>query len=186
MRTKALILVGLITALPAFGQGTLTFLNTATAVGAPGAQVTFGGAGVSGTGFSAQLYAELTAGSFTAIGVPVAFRTGTAAGYVVSSQVAVPGFAAGTSLNIQMKAWDNAGGTFASYEAATAGLGAVGSSGTVNVGPLGGVPAGGGPPITDPNLTGLQGFALVPVPEPSTLALLAFGAAALLLRRRKV
>ena len=184
MRTKALILVGLITALPAFGQGTLTFLNTATAVGGSGAQVTLGGAGVSGTGFSAQLYAELTAGSFTAIGVPVAFRTGAAAGYVVSSQVAVPGFVAGTSLNIQMKAWDNAGGTVTSYEAALAGLRAVGFSNTINVGPLGGIPPTG-PPITDPNLTGLTGFALVPIPEPSTYALLAFGAAALLLRRRK-
>jgi hypothetical protein len=140
---------------------------------------------VEGAGFSAQLYAELTAGSFTPLGVPVAFRTGAAAGYVVSSQVAVPGFVAGTSLNIMMKAWDNAGGTVTSYEAALAGLRAVGFSNTIDVGPLGGVPPGGGPPITDPNLTGLTGFALVPVPEPSTYALLAFGAAALLLRRRK-
>jgi len=70
---------------------------------------------------------------------------------------------------------------------------------TFTSGPLGGAPAGGGLPVTPPNLTGLAvdagGFILTgagaqlgvvaAVPEPSTIALGVLGAAALLIRRRK-
>jgi len=183
MRIRALVMVGLMAALPAFGQGTLTFLNTAAAIGGTGAPVTdgVGGARLSGATFQAQLYAELTPGNLSAIGSPVAFRTGGAAGFVTSTQVAVPGMAVNSSVNVQMRAWEASGG--ATYEAALASGAKTGFSNTISVGPLGGVPAVG-PPVTDPNLIGLNGFAVV-VPEPSTIALGLLGAAALLIRRRK-
>jgi hypothetical protein len=181
MRLKALIAIGAMMALPAFAQGTLTFLNTATGTGIPGGSKVVDQAGnpVGGATFWAQLYAELTPGSFTAIGTPVNFRTGAAAGFVASSQVAVPGIAVNGTVNVQMRAWEGA----ATYEAAKSGGQATGISNTINVGPLGGVPAVG-PPVTDPFLTGLQGFAII-VPEPSTIVLGVLGLAALVLRRRK-
>jgi uncharacterized protein (TIGR03382 family) len=69
-----------------------------------------------------------------------------------------------------------------------------GESGNITLGPLGGIPSNGGPPITPPDLGGAapgQGLQwLTPisvnpcVPEPSTFTLGLLGAAALLFRRR--
>jgi hypothetical protein len=172
-------------ALPAFGQGTINFATTPAATQTEGGKVyidTIGGTPAEGTAYWAQLYAD-NAGTMTAIGAPVNFRTGAAAGYVVASQVAVPWAAPGTEVAVQMKAWDAASGN--SYEAALGANGVVGVSALLpNVGPLGGTPVGG-LPITDPNLVGLTPFTITQVPEPSTLALLALGAAGLMLRRRK-
>lgn len=183
MRLKALLLVGMISALPALGQGTLTFSNTQATTGtAGGAPVTdgLGGARLAGTTFWAQLYASSTQnGAYAAIGTPVNFRTGAAAGFVATSTVAVPGAAAGTSTWIQMRAWEGAGGS--SFASATK----KGSSASISVGPLGGPDPGGGPDILAPNLAGLTGFAITVVPEPSTIALGLLGAAGLFLRRRK-
>jgi hypothetical protein len=82
---------------------------------------------------------------------------------------------------VQLRAWEASGGS--TYEAALAAGVRTGTGNVFSVGPLGGNDPGGGPPFTDPNLTGFQSFALVP--EPSTIALGLLGAAALLLRRRK-
>lgn len=188
MRLKALLLVGILSALPALGQGTLTFLNTATGTGVTGGSpVTdgVGGARLAGTGFWTQLYSSATqTGTYTAIGTPVNFRTGAAAGFVNVSTVAVPGGTPGTSVWIQMRAWEGAAGS--SYESIVAGgVGKAGMSAAIQVGPLGGPDPAGGPAFTAPNLTGLQGFAIIPVPEPSTIALGLLGAAGLLIRRRK-
>lgn len=184
MRLKALLLCSMLTALPALGQGTLTFLNTAAGTGVTGGSpVTEGGVRVAGAGYWAQLYtATAQGGAYTAIGVPVNFRTGAAAGFVNTSQVAVPGAAPGTSVWIQMRAW--AGGAGSSYESVLAANGVLGMSNEVQVGPLGGVPPVG-PPITDPGLTGLQPFSIAAVPEPSTIALGVLGLGLLALRRRK-
>lgn len=189
MRLKALLLVGILSALPALGQGTLTFLNTATGTGVTGGSpVTdgVGGARLAGTGFWTQLYSSTTqGGTYTAIGTPVNFRTGAAAGFVNVSTVAVPGSAPGSSAWIQMRAWEGAAGS--SFESVSAVSGKVGSSLAISVGPLGGPDPAGGTPFTAPNLTGLQGFAIVGgvIPEPSTVALGLLGAAGLLIRRRK-
>lgn len=186
MRLKALLLVGILSALPALGQGTLTFLNTATGTGVTGGSpVTdgLGGPRLAGTGFWTQLYSSATqGGTYAAIGTPVNFRTGAAAGFVNVSTVAVPSGAPGTSVWIQMRAWEGAAGS--SYESVLA-TGKTGFSAAIQVGPLGGPDPAGGPAFTAPNLTGLQGFAIVPVPEPSTIALGLLGAAGLLIRRRK-
>jgi hypothetical protein len=184
MRLKALMLVAAM-ALPALGQGTLNFATVGTAVGGSGAKVTDAGVGVTGANYFAQLYFSTSQnGSYTAIDASkTGFRTGAAAGFVVPLQVAVPGQLPGsTGVWVQMRAWEGAAGS--SYESVAAANGKVGISNNINVGALGGTPAGG-LPITDPNLTGLTGFALVAVPEPSTIALGLLGVAGLLIRRRK-
>jgi hypothetical protein len=88
--------------------------------------------------------------------------------------VEIPGVAAGTvGTVVRMRAWQGA-----SYDAAAE----KGESANITLGALGGTPASG-PPLTPPNLDGLESFTVVP--EPSTIALGVLGAAALLLRRRK-
>lgn len=187
MRLKALLLVGMLSALPALGQGTLTFLNTATGTGVTGGSpVTdgVGGARLAGTTFWAQLYSSTTQnGTYTAIGTPVNFRTGAAAGFVNVSTVSVAGAVPGSSVWIQMRAWEGAAGS--SFETVSAAQGKIGTSNSINVGPLGGPDPAGGTPFTAPNLTGLTGFAIVGVPEPSTIALGLLGVAGLMIRRRK-
>ena len=87
--------------------------------------------------------------------------------------VAIPGVPPGTSgTRVVVRMWQGA-----SYDTAAE----KGQSNEIVLGALGGIPASG-PPITPPNLDGLQPFM---VPEPSTLALGLLGATALLFRRRK-
>lgn len=186
MRLKALMAVGMLMALPALGQGTLNFATVGSVIGGAGAKVTDSALpnGVTGANYFAQLYFSTTeTGTYTAIPLSVnGFRTGGAAGFVVAKQVAVPGQVAGTSVWIQMRAWEGAAGS--SYESVLASNGKIGTSNNILVNSLGGTPPVG-LPITDPNLVGLTGFALVAVPEPSTIALGLLGAAGLFLRRRK-
>lgn len=146
---------------------------------------------LTGTGYLAQLYAAdgtVTDDSkLAAKGIPVNFRAGVNAGYVVttsgttslgqtlsSSSVAVSD-AAGT-VTLQVRAW--AGGSIASYETAYAAGSAVGKSSLFQVTSV-------AVPGTPANLTGFTSFKLVGVPEPTTIALGAMGLAALLFRRRK-
>jgi hypothetical protein len=77
--------------------------------------------------------------------------------------------------------WESSAG---SYENALAGVGGIwwGESIDVTIAQLGGIPPGGGAPIPDAPLSGLQ--VLVLIPEPSTISLLLLGAAALAIRRR--
>lgn len=112
------------------------------------------------------------------------FRTGAAAGFICGGitvtlsnvQPDAPG------ATFEMIAWDNSTGLYPTWTQASvgvrAGLIAFGSSGTFNVGPIGGT-------TTPPNLIGLQSFNLYIIPEPSVLALLSLGAALLLRRRPK-
>jgi hypothetical protein len=82
-------------------------------------------------------------------------------------------------VNVQVRAWATAGGV-TSYEAAKGAPGGKwGESNIISI------KTGGydNPPALAANLVGLTGFQLVP--EPSTIALVLLGAAALLLRRRQ-
>lgn len=126
-----------------------------------------------GDAFKAQLYWGTSADSLAAVGTPAGFKTGLLAGYVSAGEVALP-VAGGTTVFIQMRAWNAPN---ASYEAAMGAPGGKwGESNVISV-------KLGTPPLeTAPNLIGLQGFSLIP--EPSTIALALLGAAALLLRRR--
>jgi hypothetical protein len=169
---KLLLVASLVVATAAaLAQGTVNFSTknadvTALVIDKDGFKV--------GTAFKAQLYAGLTADSLAAVGTPVAFKTGLLLGYVNAGELALP-WAGGTTVFIQMRAWND---PYTSYEAAKAGpLGQYGDSKTPISLKL------ATPPLeTAPNLIGLQGFQLIP--EPSTIALALLGAAALLLRRR--
>jgi len=141
--------------------------------------------------FFGQIYAGADAGSLVAIGSAVAFGTvgGTpnaaADGFIIGNTVpATSASLFGGSAGVyQLRAWTGA----ATYEAASATIGAkIGSSSVQNV-TFGGTPSGGGAPLTPPDVSLHSSFALttVAVPEPATIALGLFGAAGLLIRRRK-
>lgn len=170
----------------AFAQGTVNFNNSPATVGGTGAPVfdIDGTTRLAGDGYFAQLYAGPDASSLLPWGDPLSFRTGAGAGFFnttgVNTSRTIGNVAAGAAASIQVRAWANAGGTHTSYDAAFAAGAATGQSPILELASTGG---GGIPPAPAVNLVGLQSFSLVP--EPSTYALLALGAAALFLRRRK-
>jgi hypothetical protein len=180
MKKLLVTLAAVLVSASTFAQGTIKFNNRLT--GQVDAPVSIQGSGLGAgslAGAMAQLYYIPATGAPVPLTPATTFRTTSAAAmfYVnePTSGIIVPGVAAGQTANIQMRAW--VGGN--SFETAT------GGTGVSNIIPvsLGGTPAVGAP-IPDAVLTGLQGFAIV-VPEPSTMALGLFGAAALLYRRRK-
>ena len=179
MKKLLITLAAVLVSASTFAQGTIKFNNRLT--GQVDAPVSIQGSGLGAgslAGAMAQLYYIPATGAPVPLTPATTFRTTSAAAmfYVnePASGVIVPGVPAGNTANIQMRAW--VGGN--SYETAT------GLWGVSNIIPvsLGGTPAVGAP-IPDAVLTGLQGFILAP--EPSTIALSLFGAAALLFRRRK-
>lgn len=157
-----------------------------TANGFPVGTTVYGGATLAGTGFTAQLWGAPGANAALSSLVPATgystagFRTGAAAGLWTTSTDAaiIPGAAEGSVATLQVRAWDNSGGTMTTYAAAVAAGLAAGTSALFNSQPLGGVSA-------PPNLVGLQSFSLVAAPEPSTFALAGLGAVALLIFRRR-
>ena len=87
--------------------------------------------------------------------------------------VAVPGVPAGTiGTRVVVRAWRGP-----DYDTAVE----RGQGNELVLGALGGIPASG-PPITPPNLDGLQNF-IFPLPEPSTITFALLGAAVLFFRR---
>jgi len=189
MKKILIALACLAMAASSYAQGFVLF-NTQVSTVAQKIYDTDGVTPLSGTGYLAQLYAAdgtvTTDSSLVAKGVPVNFRGGVNAGYVVTtsgknslgqdftSSVAVSD--TGKTVTLQVRAW--AGGSIASYEAAVAANAAVGKSSLFQVTSV-------AVPGTPANLTGLTSFKLVGVPEPTTIALGAMGLAALLFRRRK-
>jgi hypothetical protein len=181
MKKLLVTLAAVLVSVSTFAQGTIKFNNRLT--GQVDAPVSLQGVGTGAgslPGAMAQLYYIPTTGPAVALTPATTFRNASAAAMFYVNEpltgVIVPGVPAGSTANIQMRAW--VGG--ASYETATQW---VGESNIIPVS-LGGVPAQGAP-IPDAVLSGLQAFALRPVPEPSTIALGVLGAAALLYRRRK-
>lgn len=144
-----------------------------------------------GTGYTAQIWAGPLGtpdASLTAVvtGTTV-FRTGAAAGFIVqpASDIVIPGVAGGGSAAMELRAWDNRGGTITTW-AQVQGDNTVlrGSSAIFNTQALG--DPNGTPPTTSPFMVGLTSFNLYSaVPEPSTIALGVLGAAGLLLFRRR-
>jgi len=176
---KLLLVTGLMVAsLATYAQGTLNFANFVT-VPPPGTSVNApifnidGTTRLAGSQFQAILYGGINASSLVAIAPSVAFLTGAGAGYFIGGQRIVPNVPGNTIGVLQVRAWDSLSG--ATWDTATI----RGQSPLLTTLSLGQAPA------TPPNMVGLQSFSLVPVPEPSTIALAILGAAGLFLRRRK-
>jgi hypothetical protein len=114
------------------------------------------------------------------------FRTGAGAGFVglgTDSARPVPGQDWGTTAEVQVVAWNGAFDTwpeaYAAWFSGQPGI-FIGASNPLNL-TLSSA-------STDPNITkliGLESFAIVPAPEPSTLALAGLSAAALMIFRRR-
>ena len=141
---------------------------------------------LAGTSFSASLFGGPTDGTIV-LGTGLAtttFRTqATLAGFINPPVGAAPGIVgvdAGGAARIQIRAWNNMGGTVNTWaEALLRQDVAKGISATFTSLPL------GGGTLQPPNLQGLTSFNLTIVPEPGVIALGVLGLGALLLRRRK-
>jgi len=147
-----------------------------------GGAINYTGVLLTGTGFTAQLWAAPAAGGTLApLSTTVMRPAGSLAGYIVPPALAptVPNAAGGSQVNFDFRVWDNRGGTITTWAQVMADPTILhGSSGTFTT-------AVAEPPNTPPNLVGLTSFNLFAVPEPSVIALGALGLGALLLRRRK-
>jgi hypothetical protein len=194
-------------AISAFGQGTVYFNNFVagvvstrvygpdpgnplliktgnTAADFPAGTQTYGGPTLSGTSYTAQLWAAPGAGqpesSLIAITASTtSFRTGSAAGFVQppGSTTAIPGAPEGTIATLQLRAWDNVAGTVLTWDDAIFSGAAKGRSPLFNSQPLGNTTTGA-------RLSGLQSFNIA-VPEPGTLTLGAIGAVLTYVCRRR-
>lgn len=184
-------LVGLV-----HGQGTVDFKNLGvglnapvylpgTTTGVPGGTAytiqLFWGAGGAATANDVATWNSLGTTAFSAAGLFLAGGTKTIAAADMAAATLRPW--------IKLNVWENKGGTLATYDAAVA---AATVANPINAGLQTfklGMDLGNpntSPPGTPPALMGMTAFALTAVvPEPATLALLALGAAALLIRRRK-
>jgi hypothetical protein len=158
--TSALMVV----ALGAYAQGTVNFANGAAGVDAPINNGTVTPAVRADNGFRAQLYVGPAASPASALttngisGAPATLLSGGGAGYFLGNARDIAGFAPGTTVTLQVRAWQAASG--ASWESAAN----KGESNLIQV------QLGGGQ-IPTPNMVGLQGFTVGVVPEPSSIAL---------------
>ena len=198
--TTALLSLGVYGVL---GQGAINFNNRATTANptpviAPiygpeaagekhgnattnGGSTAYSGVLLTGTGFTAQLWASPAGGVLAPISTTVMRPAGTLAGFVLppSASPVVPGALDGTQATFDLRVWDNRGGTITLWAQVMMDPTILhGSSGSFNT-------AVKEAPNTPPNLVGLTSFNLFAVPEPSVIALGALGLGALLLRRRK-
>lgn len=161
----------------ALAQGQFNFGNRVTAAGidAPFFRPLEDGTLVKleGPAYLAQAYLGLETGSLGPVGPVLPFRTGAAAGYITSTAIKVDGIPGGTTVFVQMRAWEAAKGGI--YEAAVAAGGYYGASAPLSL-------TLSEPPGAPTDMVGLQSFTLIP--EPTTLTLAVLGAAVLLGRRR--
>lgn len=161
-----------------------------TAAGIPAGTQTYLGGLLTGSGFSAQLFyaAGLDQSELSLIAAPLSittFRTSaTLAGTLATSFQTLPGTTVGGSATLQLRAWDNLGGTLTSWaqaeDAWNAGTIRAGKSGVFNIS---GLVDNQNP--NPPNMEGLRSFNIYIVPEPSTFLLAGLGAASLLIFRRR-
>lgn len=158
------------------GQGSANLSNPM------GAQV-YNGTPLAGSGFTAQLWAGPSAASLQAPDAGTGTRgfstVAALAGYLSSGVTAqYNGLAAGTTQTLQVRAWDNRGGTITSWAMVLAdntilrGWSTTFTSPSLTTAPT-------PPPVTP----GMTSFNLFQVPEPSLIALGALGLGALALRR---
>lgn len=185
MKKSILTIAACLAVASAVAQGTVNFQNRIVSVGLD-APVRDADNSLLGAGFYAQLWAGADANSLAAVGSVIQFITNPTTqqgtGYFTGGERTIPGITPGGAAVVQVRAWfGGAGGTVQTWQdALTAGVN-YGMSPTLSLSATGNPTSQ--PPGTPVNLVGLQGFTLVP--EPSTYLLLALGAGALLLRRRR-
>lgn len=201
----AVLAIGMVSS---FAQGTVRFVNNVTgnfraqvynvdplapttpktgnsAAGLPVGTTVYGGALLSGTTYTASLWSSTTADGVFVQQATSAFRTGSAAGFWTEpATTAIADSVAGSTPFLQIRAWDNVGGTVGTWALATAAGLPSGASAVFASGSLGGTSPSGDVFLT-PAMTGLRSFQLTIVPEPGVIALGVLGLGALLLRRRK-
>jgi len=152
-----------------------------------------------GSDYTAELYAAPGDNS-TATLTPVTQYTSTfytapstAAGYFKAvtpvNDPGIPNTPSATqgSATAQLAVWYNGGGTYSTYALAVAAGVPAGESPAFNIDGLGGYNDNGTiTPDTSPLMTNMKSFslAIIPVPEPSTIALGVIGATSFLFRRR--
>jgi hypothetical protein len=147
----------------------------------PGTQ-TYSSAPLSGTGYSVGLWAGTTADNLAFVpGSLDSFRTGGFAGAIDNSGgvIAIPGIGEGSTAVLQLRTWNNMGGTITSWGQVLSGP-AFGYGISV---PFTSQPLGGNAP--PPNMVGLQSFSFYPIPEPSTFLLAGLAASAWWVMRRR-
>ena len=157
------------------------------ASGTPVGTTVYTGSRLSGDTYTAQLWGGPNANSLapaTGFGTST-FRTGAAAGLWTTSTDAaiIAGVDVGQVAQLQVRAWDNKGGTLTTWDQAVAANAAIGRSGLFTTAALGGTDPLGSVVLT-PNGVATS-FNIHLVPEPTTLALAGLGAALLIFRRRK-
>jgi hypothetical protein len=177
MKNALLILSSLLAAVGVFAQGQVNFAPRVVGVyDAPVFVTDVGGLRADGPAYLVQLYAGATQGNLAAVGAPLPFRTGAAAGYWTATAVTINTVDATGNAFVQVRAWAASAG--ATYEAALASGLNFGTSNNLMVKPT-------VAPDVPATLTGLTSFAISTMPEPSVIVLGALGGLALLLRRRK-
>jgi hypothetical protein len=151
--------------------------------GTPAGTMVYGGPLLDGTGYSAQLFwgtgLGLAMADLVNAGPKTAFRSAAAAGFITAVDGTLTGSTIGSDITLQLRAWDNMGGTVTTWAEAVAQQVALGWSKPFNH------TAVGGGSLPGKNLVGLESFNIAVVPEPSSLALLGLGAAAMLIFRRR-
>ena len=168
---------------PIYGPGDPAFTPLHGNATTNGGSMVYNGSLLSGTGFTAQLWAAPAsqgAGALMPLATTTMRPSGSLAGFVIPPIIAptVPGAPGGTQVIFDLRVWDNHNGTVTSWAMVMADLFNVlhGSSGafTTGVADL---------PNTPPNLVGLTSFNLFCVPEPGLTSLAVAGGMVLLMRR---
>lgn len=200
MRRMLLGTVTVLAALNGFAQGTVFFSNR-TSAGTNhisgfdwgSGMVLIGANGTSGLFGAATTFAQILAApgpdqpeaSLVPMGQTTTFRSGSAAGFLAPITATLEGIAPDApAATLQVVAWDNSSGLYPTwteaYPAWLSGVaGAWGKSGTFTVYSIGGY-------VNPPTLLPIPSFIVYATPEPSTVALVGLGIAALTtVRRRK-
>jgi hypothetical protein len=190
MKQIALTLAALFAAASVLAQGTVNFATFIP--GSVDAPVRYQGVPGQtdgdpvGNNFWGQLMAGPVGGPLQLVGDPVEFRQGTGQGYITAGGVIeIPGVAAGAAADVRLVAWDKALGMDYNAAIANPGGGVWGQSEIVTIASTGGQVTGEPTPRLPANLTGLQGFNVTFVPEPSMALLGLLGIGLLLVRRKK-
>jgi len=187
MKKILLTFAGVLLAIGVQAQGTVNFANNAaTAI----SNIVTGARVPAGNTFLAQLYYGAAGladdSSFQSVTNPAA--TFTLAGQVLAGTRSTT-LAGGSTGSFQIRAWQASLGptwevAFPAWQSGAAGP-VLGKSGIIQVKTADPFASPPGTPTSLITGTGLTGFYLTPVPEPTVIALGALGLAALLYRRRK-